>query len=382
MDIIGKLITEWSWRCEKGYPDINNPSDMAELDILLEELGVDRDFKKISEEEEIEYPDRYQNILELIEQKKNNNKLMERIYRILHNSDYVRDIKDFLENKANIKRDTWDTTDLPNTIIRILQRGKRHDDVITFHNTIVKSSPKIESRRSGRVIDEYPSEIRGKIKKIGNIPGSKGRVTTGRGEILLALTFGDLKLSEGSHTGDLVYNNQYSVEVKATTVREDLAPSRRKGARIWADTKTDKYVPFNKKEVNAKGNLSDVVFQDFKVSLKNDEISKEENNVQLFMNYVQKYLENAYFGGRGMTINVKLSDFETTDSIENLFYEAIIRGYQSLKNMDYFLIFDPTNTNYKFYDVDEFIRDLQSGAVKTSNFSISSPIPQLMSFDV
>jgi len=45
IDPIDKLITEWSWRCEKGYPDLNNPKDMAILkevlyqyDITLEEV--------------------------------------------------------------------------------------------------------------------------------------------------------------------------------------------------------------------------------------------------------------------------------------------------------------------------------------------------------
>ena len=380
MDIIGKLITEWSWRCEKGYPDVNNPSDMAELEILLEELGINRNFRNISEDEEIEYPDRYQNILELIDQKKNNNKLMERIYRILHNSDYVRDIKNYLEQSANIKRDTWDTTDLPNTIIRILQRGKRHDDVTTFYETVVEGRPKI--KKSGRVIDEYPSEIREKIVKIGNIPGSFKRTTTGRGEVLLAMTFSDLRLTDPSQTGDLIYNDSESVEVKATVAVEQKQASRQKGARIWKSAITDKYTPFNKNEVKVEGTLSDVVLQDFKVSLKNDEISKENNNVELFKEHVQNYLQKAYFDNKNITINVKPSDFKDKKSIENLFYEAIIRGYQSLKNMDYFLIFDPITTRYRFYTVDEFIDNLKTRKIKTSNFSISSPIPQLMSFEV
>ena len=32
--LIDKLILEWSWRCEKGYPDLNNPKDIK----ILEEL--------------------------------------------------------------------------------------------------------------------------------------------------------------------------------------------------------------------------------------------------------------------------------------------------------------------------------------------------------
>lgn len=29
MDILDKVLLEWSYRCEKGYPDINNEKDIA-----------------------------------------------------------------------------------------------------------------------------------------------------------------------------------------------------------------------------------------------------------------------------------------------------------------------------------------------------------------
>lgn len=40
MDITDKIVKEWSWRCSKGYPDINSPEDKAILDQLLKEWGV------------------------------------------------------------------------------------------------------------------------------------------------------------------------------------------------------------------------------------------------------------------------------------------------------------------------------------------------------
>jgi hypothetical protein len=33
-NVIDKLLLEWSWRCEKGFPDINNPKDIK----ILEEI--------------------------------------------------------------------------------------------------------------------------------------------------------------------------------------------------------------------------------------------------------------------------------------------------------------------------------------------------------
>lgn len=41
------IVTEWSYRCDKGYPDMNNASDMAALQTLLEEMGIENPLPKI-----------------------------------------------------------------------------------------------------------------------------------------------------------------------------------------------------------------------------------------------------------------------------------------------------------------------------------------------
>jgi Mn-dependent DtxR family transcriptional regulator len=38
--VIDKLLLEWSWRCEKGYPDIHNPADRKILENLLTEHNI------------------------------------------------------------------------------------------------------------------------------------------------------------------------------------------------------------------------------------------------------------------------------------------------------------------------------------------------------
>ena len=47
MDVIDRLIKEWSWRCEKGYPDLSNPRDIEILKEIFnvglhEELSYDK----------------------------------------------------------------------------------------------------------------------------------------------------------------------------------------------------------------------------------------------------------------------------------------------------------------------------------------------------
>jgi hypothetical protein len=40
MSSIDKLVTEWAFRCKKGYPDMNNPDDMKILKEIYSEYGI------------------------------------------------------------------------------------------------------------------------------------------------------------------------------------------------------------------------------------------------------------------------------------------------------------------------------------------------------
>ena len=43
------IVTEWSYRCDKGYPDMKSKSDMIKLQEILNEMGVKSPFKQIEE---------------------------------------------------------------------------------------------------------------------------------------------------------------------------------------------------------------------------------------------------------------------------------------------------------------------------------------------
>lgn len=46
---IDAVLREWAYRCDKGYPEMGNPADMIHLQNILEELGVETPFEKITE---------------------------------------------------------------------------------------------------------------------------------------------------------------------------------------------------------------------------------------------------------------------------------------------------------------------------------------------
>ena len=37
---IDALLSEWAYRCKKGYPDLDSPSDLKILKFILKEQGI------------------------------------------------------------------------------------------------------------------------------------------------------------------------------------------------------------------------------------------------------------------------------------------------------------------------------------------------------
>jgi hypothetical protein len=50
MNPIDKIVTEWAFRCKKGYPDMNNPEDMKILKEIYSEYGIVVEEEKPEEE--------------------------------------------------------------------------------------------------------------------------------------------------------------------------------------------------------------------------------------------------------------------------------------------------------------------------------------------
>ena len=52
MSVVDKIVAEWAFRCKKGYPDMNNPSDMKILKEIYSEYGVVLEEEKPKEKAE------------------------------------------------------------------------------------------------------------------------------------------------------------------------------------------------------------------------------------------------------------------------------------------------------------------------------------------
>ena len=158
---LDELLLEWSYRTNKGYPCLDNPSDITILKNLLEHLKLpsnqiiseleksygDKDGKPGVAGMEDEDPDARttpeissDEIISLINKNKNNSDLLLKIKRLIANSPAETNWKDNLLNKANITDKTIDSSNAPKDLLSYL---KSNDDLPSFNKYL--NNPKLFS---------------------------------------------------------------------------------------------------------------------------------------------------------------------------------------------------------------------------------------------
>ena len=199
IDPIDKLIIEWSWRCKKGYPDLNNPEDMAILkevlyqyDITLEEVE-----ERIEEQEEVTVD----MLIDLIKSRRDvfDTKFLTRMYKTVQNKGkgYTSGIIDILKKK-----------NLDFAIEKIIGSAERahvEDVLYTYLTGDKKVDIKDLIASSGNSLTDFfkertdfPQEFLQNILTISAVSRKTGNV--GAGEVLIALL---LKDGEKPSKGDV-----------------------------------------------------------------------------------------------------------------------------------------------------------------------------------
>jgi len=234
---LDELLLEWSYRTNKGYPCLDNPSDITILKNLLEHLKLpsnqiiseleksygDKDGKPGVAGMEDEDPDARttpeissDEIISLINKNKNNSNLLLKIKRLIANSPAETNWEDNLSNKANITDKTIDSSNAPKDLLSYL---KGNDDLPAFNKYL--NNPKLFSDlpKQGNLIDEFKDIgiSQDSVVKIFDFFGAEAGRGVGRGEIGLALLCGDVKMASAG-AGDLNWNGKY-LEVKGSAAR-------------------------------------------------------------------------------------------------------------------------------------------------------------------
>jgi hypothetical protein len=360
MSITDKLVTEWAFRCKKGYPDMNNPDDMKVLKEIYSEYGI------VMEEEKEEEPKKEQlsneelvaQIADILQAEKGNTKLLTRVLRTLENSSHVDDLKKFLVSR-NIDKTTFDNRNLPAELIDILAKANLVDKFVAG----IKDN-KLQS--SGNAYDTLGPELKPILSAFGRLTGAKGSVGIGRGEILFPMIYSDVSKSETA--GDLLYQGK-DLEVKALGISTKNPDQLAGGPRISL-TRSAPLSSYYKTQ-SGKTQIADIFKEDYDIA----------QDKKAALDKINNFIVNAYYKGDNTGAEqLTKPDMASTQSIAKVLYKAQISGYTEAKNITKFLLFNPATGDYKVSTVDELIKSIGTDVVFKP--AVRSDInPQLVKFN-
>ena len=198
MTVIDKILNEWSFRCPDGIVDLN---DLKKVKILFEILREDIDDDLLNALVKADTDTKTQ-VLKFI--KKSTSKSAEKtgedgFYNYL--------------NKHNLTPDYIGT--LSDQIFEILSDN---DDLDKFNEYRKSPLPFSSLAQTGNIVTilSETGVSQTSIDQLLNLIGSEGGRGIGKGEILLALFFGDAKISEGK--GDITASDG-AIEIKGSNAR-------------------------------------------------------------------------------------------------------------------------------------------------------------------
>jgi len=348
MNVVDKVLTEWAFRCKKGYPDMNNSDDMKILKEIYSEYGVVLEEEKPKEEAGSEQL--LAQIVTLLQTEKDNTKLLTRIYRTLTANPAIDALKRKLED-AGIDKNTFDNRNLYNEIINILQKGEKSDI-----ESLVKYLEQSKIPVKGNIYTQIPELSTQKLQAIGNLTGAKGTTAMGKGEILFPLVFSDIKLRI-SEAGDFTRGGR-SVELKAIGVGKEGKQSG--GGRFGTARAFNNYEPLSK---NVKAGYSQAIKNDY-LNFPEEEKSKPLDNIN-------KYIQEIYPG------STQTVDKDNIQLLNTLLQKAAVESYIFSKKIDEFLLFNPVTGDFRIITPAKSMIAL----IGTSEIGLTTAtVPQLTSF--
>jgi hypothetical protein len=209
MNTVDKIVTEWAFRCKKGYPDLNNPQDIRILKEIYAEYGIVMEEDKPEQQAQVTITD----VKDLLQALENDQDAITYIYKYIKGRSKNTELQAVL-NRANIHAKTISGINAPRAIFDILA----HNDDLEKYMQYVVSKHHITYTalgKGGNLLDKLA--VTGISKKsieelvaLGGFEGGRG---VGKGEVALALLVDDLSMREDS--GDLDWKGKY-VEVKGS----------------------------------------------------------------------------------------------------------------------------------------------------------------------
>ena len=135
---IDNLVNEWAYRCKKGYPDMDSPSDLRVLKSILKEQGISLSQFQEQEEKEEEGPSKKE-LIDLINKSDLSSKSITRILKIVKGTGFRSKTKDLLAKNISILPIFEPPSSIPSIAIKVFTNSSESPTPLIIFPLIGKS---------------------------------------------------------------------------------------------------------------------------------------------------------------------------------------------------------------------------------------------------
>jgi hypothetical protein len=358
-----RILVEWAYRCQKGYPDMDNPSDLRILKQILKENNIEFS-NLISEKEEEEKTFTKNDIIDLINSSELTPSQLKRIYNAVGGVASNEAIDDYLDKVAK-------ESNIPTDQILKFKNILKNEGIEKEFAEYIKNPASFDITKSN-FVDQVRGIPKDKLLTLYEKMGSAivGNVSIGPGEVLFSILFNNTKKKDSK--GDLDVSGK-NVELKASTRGAGAVIAKGYNRGNWSTTKRKgRFEEFirdlemdEESTQDALKYLEKAVIWPTKLSFIYDIYTSQEGaNKQTFIDGVEKILSRIYSNSswypNGTYFNLN-SYFTDTDFDENSFIidltKELVQEYIDYEEFDG-LLFSDKNGNITYLEGDDIIKGI------------------------
>jgi len=357
---IDALLNEWAYRCKKGYPDMDSPSDLRVLNTILQEQGISlsETQEPVIVEQEEEGPSKKE-LIDLINKSDLSPKALTRIIKVVKGTGFRTKTKDLLSKNGYTEKD--------------FKSGDADIDRILSTITNSEVDELFKYLENPKALSSFPS--RGNIisqlgissnlaKDLMGIEGiDEGGSNIGKIEIFLALVLSDVDNRKGG--GDLNWDSVGNLEIKGAGGRAGQQGGR--GNYVNGQNRiADKFIPEGEAREEFESGGENVYMN---YCLKNgfDYVTKNNGDVKGYISFTQKLLDEAFFDkGLAKKYFSKTEDFRDLAVMRNKIFKLNIEAYAEKTNVDAFMFASAKTGEYALINIDKVGEAIDQGIIRTT----------------
>ena len=356
---IDALLNEWAYRCEKGYPDMDSPSDLRVLKNILKEQGITiPQFQQVISEQEKSDELTIKDIEDILNQIKDDKAAIKKIYNFISNRPGEKGFFG-IANDSNVTDKTVDTSNAPQVIFDLLSNSGDLKKYIDFNKPGFS-----EIGKEGNFLDFFEGKSgisKDTLTKMFNFSGKESGRGVGKGEVAMALLFKDVKMAAAGG-GDLNWGGK-SLEVKGSSARLGGRDRKFEGfERTALGQLATKYDKSDTKLTTLIPNLADEEGLDKKELL--DAVIDFESKAH------PKGDAKKYFTEDILDNPIKL---------RKSFTKNLIKNYSTSKNIDHFIWWNSDDIfgKYLSFKPEEADDLVDNGSLRTNNIFVYQLDPSI-----